>query len=371
MPKWPVFSKRNVANIFYEKIRAKSGPAVWLNANVVDIPLENAQVRGVVAKAGNGNSLRVNAPVVVLAAGAIESTRLLLLMNQNNENKVFPPESPLGLGFHDHLSTRIANLAPIDRREIIRLFSFHFVQGGMRNLRYELLPEARSRHRMPAAFFHVAFSRPKGGSFEALRNVYQAIQDRSRPALSDLAKIALDAPWFSSAIWWRYAERRVLPPSNTTFEIHLVTEQAPDSRNSITLSESKKDAFGLPLARIDWQVRDVDREAFRRIARLTLSDWQKGPLSSIASPIPRNEVEMLGDLTKGGGIYHPAGTTRIGLDAKSGVLDKELRVHGVPGLWVISTSAFPSIGGSSPSLALLQFGLKAADDIISQTLALR
>ena len=70
------------------------------------------------------------------------------------------------------------------------------------------------------------------------------------------------------------------------------------------------------------------------------------------------------DLVAGGGIYHPAGTTRMGARAADSVVDTQLRVHGLDGLWAVATSVFPTVGGTSPSLGLMQLALRAADDIV-------
>ena len=78
---------------------------------------------------------------------------------------------------------------------------------------------------------------------------------------------------------------------------------------------------------------------------------------------PRPEEDVAAGLEAGGGIYHPAGTTRIGPTAETGVVDNRLNVHGVHGLRALATSVFPTVGGSSPSLCLIQMALRMADDI--------
>lgn len=221
----------------------------------------------------------------------------------------------------------------------------------------------RAAHGLPATFAHVAFSRDSESGFDGLRKVFQSVQRRRMPALTNIWHILRDAPWFAAAVWWHFAEKCVLPPTGSQFQLHLVTEQAPKPENRITLCAEARDVFGQPLAAIDWTVQEEDREAFWRTAELLSSAWLGSEIRSHAGLEMRDRSSVLGDLNDSGGIYHPAGTTRIGATAREGVVDDQLRVHGVPGLRALATSVFPSIGGSSPSLTLVEFALRIADDI--------
>ena len=154
------------------------------------------------------------------------------------------------------------------------------------------------------------------------------------------------------------------PPGGARFELHLVTEQKPDPYNRITLSPTRADVFGQPLARIHWQVQEDDCRLFSQIAELALSQWAAGPLARLAALKARDREAIRRDLVAGGGIYHPAGTTRMGARAADSVVDTQLRVHGLDGLWAVATSVFPTVGGTSPSLGLMQLALRAADDIV-------
>lgn len=368
-PKWPSFRNRSTANLFAQRIRHDPRVEIWTNASVTKIDLGAARVEGVTAQAvRSGHLLRARAPVVVLAAGAIETTRLLLLLNRSKDDRLFPSESPLGQGFHDHLSAPIADLTEVDRRQIVRLFGFRFVKGGMRNLRFELAPEVRAEAGWPAAFLHVAFTRDPDCGFEGLRGLFQAVQRRQLPRGADLRRIFFDLPWFARAVWWRTVEQRVFPPTGSGFELHLVTEQEPDPAHRITLANRTVDPFGLPLAHIAWRVTEADLSRFQTLADQAVTRWRVGRLSDYAKVVPRPEAEIDEMLRSGGGIYHPAGTTRIGPTGKTGVVDIELNVHGVPGLRALATSVFPSAGGSSPSLALVQLALRLSDDIATMLL---
>lgn len=363
MPKWPSFRNRSTANLFRKEILTAAQLQVWINATVTAIRTDCSRVRGVTARSPSGKQLSVEAPHVVIAAGAIEATRLLLLFNRTKEGRVFGPASPLGRGFHDHLSASVAKLDVIDSKALARLFGFRFVRGGMRNLRFELGQSIRKQQRLPGAFLHVAFCRTGVGGFEGLRELYQAVQRRELPRPSSVKQIAADAPWLARALWWRAVEQRVLAPTRSSFELHLVTEQEPSRNNEIGLSQNSQDLFGQPLATVSWSISARDLAAFFQIADLAIEDWGRSELTKIAQLAPLERSVVIDELYLGGGIYHPAGTTRIGPNASEGVVDDRLRVYGVPGLRVLATSVYPSIGGSSPSLALAQLAYRMADDI--------
>jgi choline dehydrogenase len=67
-----------------------------------------------------------------------------------------------------------------------------------------------------------------------------------------------------------------------------------------------------------------------------------------------------------GSFFHLAGTCRIGADA-FGVVDPELRVHGIDNLRVVDASVLPSLVSAPPNAAILAIAERAADLIRSDT----
>ena len=59
-------------------------------------------------------------------------------------------------------------------------------------------------------------------------------------------------------------------------------------------------------------------------------------------------------------LYHPVGTARIG-PAGEGVVDPELRVHGVENLRVADASVMPKIVRANTNAATIMIGERAAD----------
>ena len=62
------------------------------------------------------------------------------------------------------------------------------------------------------------------------------------------------------------------------------------------------------------------------------------------------------------GVYHPAGTCRMGHD-RDAVVDDRLRVHGVDGLYVVDASIMPFVVSANLNGNCIMIGEKASDMI--------
>lgn len=370
--KWPAFSKRNVAHIYASVLADASGPEVWLNATVVGWQVnDRGHVNQLIAQAPSGVSLRVRSTYVVLAAGAIESTRLLLLLDRVADERLFRPDDVLGRYLTDHLSAPIAELAPARRDEFNRMIGKRIERSGsIRSLRFEMRGAARQAAQLPASFTHFAFTGDDTGSIDALRALYRGVQAGRRPRAADIYRIAREAPWLARAAWWRLVRRRLLYPASGHFVAHLVTEQKPQATNRIALSEQRTDAFGLPLARIDWRIDDEDVSAFTSIAERFAAMWRQSKLASLATLRLYDPSAWRAALADNGGIYHPAGTIRMGSSRRCGVVDSDLRCFAVPNLYVVSTATFPVLGAANPTMMMILYA-KHVSAVISKQLASR
>jgi len=60
---------------------------------------------------------------------------------------------------------------------------------------------------------------------------------------------------------------------------------------------------------------------------------------------------------------HHMGTTRISADPRNGVVDANLKVHGMANLFVAGSSVFPTYGAANPTVNLLSLALRLADHL--------
>jgi len=357
--KWPAFKRRNVAALLRKDIESKA-LTVWLGATVCDFALatESGRVAALTARGNGLHPLRVAARRFVIAAGAIESTRLLLLLERAGGH--MDGRSRLGRAFQDHLSAPLATVETDDPRALNRLAGFRFEGSMMRSLRFDFAPSARRAAGAPAGFVHIAPHPLQPTGFHAVREFVRSIQ-RARPDPWAAARILSDAPYLAKLSAWRYGRRQLYWPRPSLYEVHCVVEQTPHENNCITLSE-RLDTFGQPLARINWQVNEADANAFRVLSGAFNAYWNKG-LSPYGRLVWRVAPHALGiaDLSEAGDIYHPVGTTTMGRNPDEGVVDGDLRVFGVPNVFVAATSTFPAGGTSNPTMMLAMFVLRLAD----------
>ncbi len=288
----------------------------------------------------SANTLTVSAVRYVVAAGAIETARILL--DLDDETPVLARSAAVGRYLTDHLSAPIAAVPTAGLEQTARLFGPRFSGPWMRSFRFlDRTPLA-----LPArAFAHFSFADRSVG-FEVARKGLQALQQRRLPKIGageliagtgDLARLA----------YARLAKSRLHIPRGTAAELQLDIEQTPLRENGIRLT-GRKDRYGRRIPAIRWQIGDQDRANLAQAAARILALWPTGardmpalaPLALEASGANLHDA------------YHPAGTCRMGEDDES-VVDNDLRVRGASNIYVASTGVLPSAGTANPTFTML------------------
>ncbi len=148
-------------------------------------------------------------------------------------------------------------------------------------------------------------------------------------------------------------------------------EVLPNSENRITLAWDKLDATGLPRPKIDYRIDDYTVEG-------VYVSWKRGwdVLAAMGAtldkpngtPLPKPTREYFNQYVAQNGIASGAamiaGTTRMGLDAKTSVVDTQCRSHDHDNLYIIGTGTYVTSGSVSPSLTAAAVALRASDEIL-------
>jgi choline dehydrogenase-like flavoprotein len=136
-------------------------------------------------------------------------------------------------------------------------------------------------------------------------------------------------------------------------------ENAPRRESRIMLGD-RPDALGLPRAVVDWRVGDAELRTIEVFARRVDAGLRReglGRLDLSRLPLVSDLAELSGTLA--GGCHH-LGATRMADDPARGVVDRDLRMHGLANLSIASSSVFPTGGWGNPTLTLLALALRLA-----------
>lgn len=139
----------------------------------------------------------------------------------------------------------------------------------------------------------------------------------------------------------------------THLGVGALVEQLPREENRVDLDPSRTDDYGNPVPKVTWSLGDHERATIRQaneIQRSILDElgvdvgWTVGPENT-------------------GPAFHHMGTTRMGTDPESSVVDPELCTHDLGNLTVASSSVFVTGGAMNPTLTIAALALKAGDHI--------
>ena len=130
------------------------------------------------------------------------------------------------------------------------------------------------------------------------------------------------------------------------FRLAALLEQLPDPENRVTLDPVFKDSLGLPRPRLTYAVDGYAKQG--RAAAMELHDRIFHAFgTSSTTHVPGFQ-----------GAGHIMGTTRMGTNPRTSVVDPNLRSHDHPNLFILGSGAFPTGACSNPTLTIAALALR-------------
>jgi len=374
LSKWTPFARRNLAATLGRELLASPHVRVYLNAAVTEL-LPDASCHTILAahaRNRRGDLFRFAAERFVVAAGTVETVRLLLASRSASPQGIGNAHGQLGRNFHDHLTLPAATLSGAARARLLhelRPWVTHrrgraTLHSAKLEARLESNSEANleAKHGGLSIHAHLTLEEPEGTGLAALRDWLTLRQRGDRGQLPPLATLPA-AAWQATRLAWSAAvAHRRFVSSGARVTLYLNAAQIAPSRSTISLSEDR-DAHGMPQPCVDWRIEPEELAALRRFAhslRARLEGpepWSSEPgfawapdLFAAAGPLP--------DLTD---ARHAMGGACMGTDPRSSVVDPQLAVHGLDNLSLASAAVFPNGAPPMPTLPLMALSLRLAD----------
>lgn len=279
-------------------------------------------VKRVRFKRWDGSEGTAAGKVFVIAAHAIETPRLLLSSTSEATPKgVANSSDQVGRNLMDHptqLSWALANDALYPYRGPLST-------SGIENLRDGDFRKERGAFRIEIG--NDGWSWPTGAPITTAQ---------------DLAKQGLRGDALNNAL--RYQAARHI-------RLASLVEQPPDPENRIVPDPDRKDVYGVGVPRITYRLDDYTRAGFAASVKAHDEIFAKlGTTGVMHSPDAQ-------------GAGHIIGTARMGDDPRTSVVDRDLKSHDHPNLFILGSTVFPTSATANPTLTIAALALRAVASV--------
>lgn len=285
-------------------------------------------------KAWNMSEHDVSGKVVVLAANAIEIPKLLLMSNHQFPKGVANASGAVGRYLMDH---------PI-------------------KMSYALAREPVFPYRGPPSTSSIETYRD--GDFRGVRGAFRttlrndgwswptgAPRGTNRKTTGTLLDFVGNRKLFGTRLRTVLADHM-----QRQLVVNSAVEQLPEFKNRIYPSTTQFDRFGVPRPVIEYEVDDYTREAFKKALELHRLIFEQ------VGVVP-GEGDLQDNPTVDAGSGHVMGTTRMGDDPASSVVDRDCKCHDHRNLFIVGSSVFPTGATANPTLTIAALALRAAGTI--------
>jgi choline dehydrogenase-like flavoprotein len=254
------------------------------------------------------------APVIVLCASSFESTRLLLASRSKHHSRGLGNSSGmLGRAIMDHS------------------FLWRF-KGSI----------APSAHAQGEEADGVSILVPRFANMDEGRRSYRRgyqLQGVLRERLSE-AEVA----------FWGQVGKKTRERGLAFFNLIASGEVLPRPENRLTVEESKVDAFGVPIPRIELRYGENER---------LMADDQRSSVREMLMQVPGLEILEEVEPQPPGLSAHELGGARMGSDPKTSVVDPHQRLWDVPNVFVTDGACFPTSPCQNPTLTIMAITARA------------
>ncbi len=374
---------------YHDRLASARSVRVLLHANCTRLvaSADGRHIEHAMVQTLDGNRFGVTATRFVLATGALEAARLLLVSRDVHAAGIGNGRGLVGRHYMCHIAGTIGTLR-------INQPADHVWQGYERaedgvycRRRISLTDKAQRREAIGNAVFRlhhprIPDPRHRTGALSAIFLARRLISYEygkrlvtnqpigTRDWLRHVSNAGVDALGTSRFLWhWMrdrvLAERKfptvIVRPRENLFSLDFNAEQVPNPDSRVRLSE-QTDPFGMPRLFIDWRYTEIDVQTVAAAFRLLQRDLSRSALGELTLEPDEADIEAV---IRRDGAYggHHIGTARMGRDPATGVVDVNSRVFGVHNLYVSGSAVFPTSGQANPTLTIVALAIRLARHI--------
>ena len=349
---------------------------IALNATLTELEVSNGgEVTAATFRSLSGAAMRVTAKTFVLAAGGIETPRLLLACAPARPGGLGNDKGLVGRYFMEHPHARGGEIVPTEKTVagyagILRLMP-RAIRCEGRRYAPAIRPSEAAQQRLGILNSALSFGvrRHEGRAVETHLRLIGELK-HGLPAKRRLrrlyhgGKAAVNRLLDRSGVE-RTARRLVRRRRELGLYAVMRAEQAPNPESRVRLAE-EADALGVRRVALDWRFSPIDRETVGGVMGLLDEELRRLGLGKVepsawtGDPATDWRIDPLISSHHIGG-YHHMGTTRMGATPEDGVCDADCRVFGTPNLYIAGSSLFPTGGWANPTISIMALAMRLGD----------
>lgn len=312
-----------------------------------------------------GRRFAMRAKVFVLATGGIENARLLLASNKVQAAGLGNGNDLVGRYFMDHPRIMSANVHFTKQWARNKLYDikYHYqnravsAHGTFISSQFALTQQVLEREKLLNArsWFYSVFRGENTKGSEALIRMKQRLLKKEEAGSTATDLLTMMANPVDTAC---FGLARLLQPRPliTEVKIQTIVEAEPNRDSRVTLS-AQKDFLGMNRVQVNWQVTELVKRTFDRTVAHIAAELKRGGVADVTLDEPLEGKPWPAQLE---GTWHHMGTTRMHDSEKQGVVDRDLKIHGISNLYVAGSSVFPTVGANFPTITIAALTLRLA-----------
>jgi len=141
-------------------------------------------------------------------------------------------------------------------------------------------------------------------------------------------------------------------------------EMIPNDKSYCEIDPTMKDKYGIPVLRFHWEWSDYEYNQVRHMQQ-TFRSLIEEMGGQVFSAMPDKQKGY--GIARGGEIIHELGTTRMGSDPSKSVVDANCRAHDVKNLFITDGGPFVSQADKNPTWTIMALSMRTSDFITGET----
>lgn len=336
----------NFKDIIVNLCESSQSNHLYYNSTALELVSEGSRIVSLIVGNLDGSTSSIEADKFIIAAGALETPRLLLNSNIENDN--------IGRFLMDHPMGNLCQMELKIPRKIPIYTDLKYSKNMKLKVGFELLDDVQKKLKLPNHCFYLRPSFIKGinNASEKVKLALLSFKD-GKVSLYDLFKLVRNPNVVRQIITYKFS----LDITVKYADLFFVTEQTPNPDSRVSLADIT-DLWGYRRSSVDWVVSSEDIKSMKQffdLLRNELFNNSEYKFTHSADDFQWEDIYT--------SAVHHVGTARMGMNKNTSVVDYNLKSFERENLYICDGSVFSTAGNVNSGLTISALAIRLANHL--------